>query len=329
MPISVRTVLLLGVMAMVAVGCGQAGGTATTQTTVEATPSEVGEIETAEDVPATSTDAPHALTHAVPDGEQFRVRVVERRPHDATAFTQGLEFDEGELFESRGLFADDEDVVLAQIDPSDGTPVDQVTRDPADGDYFAEGLTVVGDRVIQLTWQSNTAYVYDRDTLSRIGQFTYDGEGWGICDQPDRLVMSNGTPTLTFRDIDTFRELGTVTVTQDGEPVERLNELECVDGRVFANVWQTDTIVVIQPDTGEVVGTIDASGLLTPEEQQQADVLNGIAYDLQSDTWLLTGKYWPWMFEVEFDCVEGCETAAVPSHYVRARSGSLSDVAAR
>lgn len=329
MTISLRTALLVWVVAMVAAGCGSASGTDVQPTRLSTTPTATAETETASEPRPNASEAPAAFSQTLPEGDQLDVRVIDRRPHDPTAFTQGLEFHEGELFESRGLFADNEDVVLAQIDPADGTTVDQVTRDPADGDYFAEGLTVVGDRIIQITWQSNTAYVYDRDTLERTGQFTYQGEGWGLCDQPDRLVMSNGTPTLTFRDQTTFEELGTVTVTQNGEPVERLNELECVGGLVLANVWQTDTIVVIQPDTGDVISQIDASGLLTPEEQKQADVLNGIAYDPIVDAWLLTGKLWPWMFEVEFDCTEGCETATVPSHYIRSRTGSPSDLATR
>lgn len=267
--------------------------------------------------PATATTAQSDIAPAapgVPDGEQLRVRVTDRRPHDPTAFTQGLEFDDGRLFESRGLY--DEDVVLTQIDPADGTAIEQVMRDPGE-EYFAEGLTVVGDRLIQLTWRAGMAFVYDVDTLERTGTFTYQGEGWGLCDQPDRLVMSDGTATLTFRDPVTFEATGTVTVTLDGEPVERLNELECVDGMVWANVWQTDSIVVVDPADGAVTSVVDASGLLTPEEAADADVLNGIAYDPDGDTWLLTGKRWPWMFEVTFDCVDGCDSAQALTHYVR------------
>ncbi len=268
--------------------------------------------------PAATVSEESPVTTAVPTGDRLVVNVVGRRPHDAGAFTQGLEFDDGRLFESRGLYAVDESTTLTRINPEDGSTIEEVGRPQGEPDYFAEGLTIVDDRIIQITWREQIARVYDADTLEQVDSFTYEGEGWGLCDQPDRLIMSDGTPTLTQRDRDTFEVLGTVTVTLDGQPVQRINELECVGGVVWANIWQTDTIMVIDPDTGEVQSVVDASGLLTPEERASADVLNGIAYDPQTDTWLLTGKLWPWMFEVTFECVEGCDSPAVtPSHYFR------------
>lgn len=288
---------------------GQAGAAATEPASTA--PAEVNQSESA------GEDATPAAS--VPDGDVLAVREVDRRPHDPTAFTQGLEFDEGRLFESRGLFPEQEPITLAEIDPADGSTLREL---PRDGDHFAEGLTVVDGRIIQITWQSGIANVYDRDTFELLEQFTYEGEGWGICDEPDRLVMSDGTPTLTFRDTDTFEVLGTVEVDLEGQPNDDLNELECVDGLVWANLWNTNVILVIDPDTGAVVSEVDVSALADSRGRLRdgtGDVLNGIAHDPSSDTWLLTGKRWPWMFEVAFDCVEGCEATVTPSHYVRPR----------
>ncbi|MGI9018083.1 MAG: glutaminyl-peptide cyclotransferase [Euzebya sp.] len=320
--------LLLVLLAACAPGqtaTGTADRTTADNATADAQQSD-GDDTTASGSPATSA-SPATFAASVPAGTHLRVREIGRRPHDRTAFTQGLEFDGDRLFESRGLFATDEQITLTQIDPSDGSALREVLRDPVVGDYFAEGLTVVDDRLIQLTWRSNTALVYDVDTLVKTGEFVYEGEGWGICDQPDRLIMSNGTPTLTQRDLDTFEVLASVTVTLDGQPVDELNEIECVDGLVWANVWNTNTIVVIDPDTGTVVTQVDVSALADEagrfiEDPKSGAVLNGIAYDPVTDTWLITGKQWPFMFEVEFDCTAGCDEgspAVTPSHYVRPR----------
>jgi glutaminyl-peptide cyclotransferase len=228
----------------------------------------------------------------------LRAVEVGRRPHDRTAFTQGLEFSGGRLFESRGLYADQEAVILTEVDPADGTTIRQVDR-PAGDDAFHEGLTVVGDRIIQLTWRDGIAKVYDLETFELTGTFAYEGEGWGICDEPDRLLMTSGTPVLTHRDPETFEVLREVTVTdRDGRPVDELNEVECVAGRVWANVAD---------DRGRFV-------------EGGADVLNGIAYDEATGTWLLTGKLWPVMVEVAFECVEGCTPPpppVTPTHYRR------------
>jgi glutamine cyclotransferase len=260
-----------------------------------------------------------AALAAVPAGRVLRAVEVGRRPHDASAFTQGLEFDDGRLYESRGLFADDEPVVMTEIDPADGRPLRTVER-PAGDPHFYEGLTVVDDEIIQLTWQDGVAYTYDLETFERTGELAYEGEGWGICDEPDRLLMTDGTPTLTHRDPETFEVLREVTVLLDGQPVDELNEVECVGGLVLANVWQTDRIVVIDPDSGEVVSQIDASAFADERGRYVeggADVLNGIAFDPGTGTWLLTGKLWPWMFEVELECVEGCPAQVTPTHYRR------------
>ena len=183
---------LLVLLLLLAAACGPApateatataGAAATAGATATATPAE-----TPAEAPAGSD--PAVAGAAVPRGDVLRAVEVGRRPHDPSAFTQGLEFHDGRLFESRGLYADREDVVLAEIDPADGSTVRQVDR-PAGDDAFHEGLTVVGDRIIQLTWQDGIAKVYDRDTFEPVGQLAYEGEGWGICDEPDRLLMTD------------------------------------------------------------------------------------------------------------------------------------------
>jgi hypothetical protein len=155
--------------------------------------------------------------------------------------------------------------------------------------------------LIQLTWQENIAWVYDIHTFQRLDSFAYDGEGWGLCYDGTRLVMTDGSSTLFFRDPDTFQLLGQIGVTRDGSSVSNLNELECVGNLVYANVWLTDAILRIDPANGVVLTEIDARGLLTPEEQSQANVLNGITFDPVTEHFFLTGKFWPKVFEVVFD----------------------------
>ncbi|CAN5468434.1 hypothetical protein BH23ACT9_BH23ACT9_01460 [soil metagenome] len=322
--------MLVVVIALMAAACGQGTATVTgVGTAADQSPAAPTDDQAPDPTADAPTDAPGdqsaTFDQAMPAGERLVVREVARRPHDRTAFTQGFVFHEGRLFESRGLYANQEPVTLTEIDPLDGSAIRSLPRDPADGNYFAEGLTVVGDRLVQLTWQDNVAFVYDLETFERVGTFTYEGEGWGLCTEPDRLVMSNGTSTLTTRDRDSFAVIDSVTVTLDGQPQDNLNELACVGGLVWANVWQTPTILVIDPDTGRVVSVVDASSLATANgrfaEDPSADVLNGIAFDEQTGTWLLTGKLWPFMFEVEFDCTAGCVEDL--SHYVRPRTPPL------
>jgi glutaminyl-peptide cyclotransferase len=170
-------------------------------------------------------------------------------------------------------------------------------------ELFGEGLARVGDRLAQLTWQEGIALVYDMLRFERVAQFSYEGEGWGLCYDGKRLIMSNGSPQLTFRDPDTFVVTNRVYVRKNGRPQSRINELECVDGLVYANVWSTDEILEIDPDSGSVRAVIDASPLLSAAERQaigREAVLNGIAYDPTSKTVLLTGKLWPKLFRVRF-----------------------------
>jgi glutaminyl-peptide cyclotransferase len=235
---------------------------------------------------------------------QLQVEVLDQYPHDTAAFTQGLELHEGLLYESTGLYGESD---ARTVEPETGEVVDLVELPDT---VFGEGMTLVDDRIWQITWQEQTAFLRDRADLAELDQVSYTGEGWGICYDRDRdqLVMSDGTPELTFRDPTSFEETGTVTVTRDGQPVQRINELECVGDRVWANIWQTDEIVRIDHTTGTVDAVVDASGLLTDEERASADVLNGIAAAPgfgnaaaeESDTFLITGKLWPHLFLVRF-----------------------------
>jgi glutamine cyclotransferase len=226
--------------------------------------------------------------------ERLKVQVVSTRPHDPGAYTQGLLLHGGSLYESAGLYGVS---TLREVDPQTGA-VKRKVEVPQQ--YFAEGLALVDNRLIQLTWQEKVAFVYDLATFEKKGEFRYDGEGWGLCYDGKRLVMSDGSDRLTFRDPATFAPTGGVNVTFSGRPAFQLNELECADGMVYANVYGSDAILRIDPQTGRTRAVIDASGLLTPDEKAKAEVLNGIAWDPAKKTFLITGKHWPKMFEVRF-----------------------------
>lgn len=228
--------------------------------------------------------------------ERLRAQVLETLPHDTNAFTQGYEIAHGVLYEGTGL------VGRSWVRAIDTTTGSELARADLPPPLFGEGITVVGDSLWQLTWQNGTAIRRDTDTLAEQDRVSYSGEGWGLCyqDNRQRLVMSDGSDTLTFRDPATFAETGSVEVRAAGEPVDQLNELECVGDTVYANVWQTSTILRIDPATGRVTGTIDASGLLTRSERDDADVLNGIAAIPGSEFFFVTGKLWPKTFRVRF-----------------------------
>lgn len=251
---------------------------------------------------APATGAPSPVPSAAPASPAVIARlgyeVVSRRGHDTTAWTEGLVFDAaGRLFESTGINGRSE---VRELDPATGAVLRSVD---VPENAYGEGLALIGERMLlQLTWKEGKAIAYDKESLAVLDTFDYagQGEGWGLCFDGTRLVMSNGSDTLTFRDPATFAVLGTVAVTGAGEPVNRLNELECVDGSVWANVWETDWIVRIDPTTGAVTGALDTTGLLVPHPAatDRGAVLNGIAKVPGSDTYLLTGKYWPQMVEV-------------------------------
>jgi glutamine cyclotransferase/GNAT superfamily N-acetyltransferase len=231
---------------------------------------------------------------------RYSYRVVASYPHDAEAFTQGLVFDRGVLYEGTGLRGQSS---LRQVDLETGE-VERIHSLPAN--YFGEGVTVFEAQVVQLTWQSNTGFVYDVDSFEQLGSFSYGTEGWGITQDGERLIVSDGSPKLYFWAPLTFEEMGRVEVRDGGEPVTQLNELEFVCGEVLANLWYSDSVARIDPQTGEVIGWIDLAGLLRPEERPASGgVLNGIAFEGQSGHLFVTGKLWPWLFEIEVARVDG------------------------
>jgi len=226
----------------------------------------------------------------------LRVEILREFFHDTTAYTQGLLWRDGWLYESTGQYGQSR---LRRIDPKDGTVVQEIYTPPA---FFGEGLAAVGSHLVMLTWKAERAFSYDLASFEPIQTFRYRGEGWGLChdgDQ-DRLIMSNGSDSLSFRDPRTFEQRGAIRVKLRDRPLFQLNELECVGGLVYANVYQEQYLVAIDPETGQVTRQIDASGLLTAAEARNTDVLNGIAYDPDSETFYITGKLWPKMFEVRF-----------------------------
>jgi glutaminyl-peptide cyclotransferase len=221
-------------------------------------------------------------------------KVVHAYPHDQRAFTQGLIYLDGHLYESTGLKGQSS---LRMEDLDTGTILQHADM-PAQ--YFGEGLTNWGSTLIQLTWQSHIGFVYDRFSFRVLRTFEYSGEGWGLTQDGKNLILSDGTATLRFLDPATFREVRRITVESKGEPVTKLNELEYIHGEIYANIWYTDRIARISPRTGAVLGWIDLSGLLAPDERTNPGaVLNGIAYDAQHDRLFVTGKLWPKLFEIK------------------------------
>ena len=235
-----------------------------------------------------------AAPSSQPMVRSFRVDVLRELAHERDAYTQGLVWWNDRLFESTGRTGES---TLRRLDPQTGR-VEQ--RIDLPDQYFGEGLALVDRRLLMLTWTSERAFTYDRDSFELGATFQYQGEGWGLCHDGDRLVMSDGTDRLTFRDPDSFEPIGEQRVRLRGQPLHKLNELECVDGAVYANVWEEDFLVRIDPDTGRVTDYIDATGLLQGADRNGAEVLNGIAYNPTTETFYITGKWWPKMFEVRF-----------------------------
>ena len=224
----------------------------------------------------------------------YTYKVVNSYPHDEDAFTQGLVFESGLLYEGTGIRGQS---TLRSVELVSGEVLQ--TRELAP-QFFGEGVAIHGDRLIQLTWQSNVGFVYDRDSFELLREFNYPTEGWGITYDGRRLIMSDGTSTLRLVDAETFDETGRIEVFAYDGPVAGLNELEYIHGEIYANVFPTDRIARIEPQTGRVIGWIDLSGLLSAEHRtERAGVLNGIAYDGESDRLFLTGKRWPKLYEVE------------------------------
>ena len=224
----------------------------------------------------------------------YTYMILNTYTHDRDAFTQGLVLENGVLYEGTGLYGKSS---LRKVDLETGKVL-QVHRLPSA--YFGEGITILGDTIIQLTWQAKRGFVYDKNSFEVLREFTYKTEGWGITNDGKRLIMSDGTSTLYFLDANTFIVTGHVQVYDNNVTVANLNELEYIRGQVYANVWHTDSIAIIDPNSGRVTGWIDLSGLLPPKtDDMPVDVLNGIAYDTEAGRLFVTGKLWPSLFEIE------------------------------
>jgi len=222
----------------------------------------------------------------------YTYNVVNVYPHDESAYTQGLVFEDGVLYEGTGRYGQS---TLRRIELATGN-ITQLYSLP--GQFFGEGITIFEDKIIQLTWLNNRGFVYDRSSFELLQEFEYSTEGWGITHNGSALIMSDGTATLHFLDPETFQTISQVEV-YDEEPVTMLNELEYIHGRVYANIWEQDKIAIINPQTGQVTGWIDLMGINDSESQNIYNVLNGIAYDPNGDRLFVTGKLWSKLFEIE------------------------------
>ncbi len=239
---------------------------------------------------------------SLPPGEvpTWSYRIVNRFHHDTDAYTQGLVYVDDQFLEGTGggtqLLSHDAISSLRRVAIETGEVLEQVTLDER---YFGEGITLLEGRVYQLTWRSRVGFTYDAQSFGNLGQFAYDSEGWGLTHDGKHLWMSDGSARLTRRDPATFAEVGLIEVSHKGEPVRALNELEWVEGEIWSNIFTTDIVARIDPADGLVLGWIDLRGLLKSLERQQSDVLNGIAYDPKTKRIFVTGKLWPWVFQIE------------------------------
>ncbi len=225
----------------------------------------------------------------------YSYRVREAFPHDPRAFTQGLQYHDGYLYEGTGLLGFSS---LRKVEPATGRVLRQVSLPES---YFGEGIAIWSNRIHQLTWRNHVGFIYDLETFRRIGDFAYEGEGWGLAYDGRRAIMSDGSHRLRFLDPATLDPIGALDVTLDGNPLRGLNELAIIRGEIWANVFPSDMLARIDPDSGAVTGLIDLSGLLGPEHRggHAVDVLNGVAYDEEGDRIFVTGKLWPRLFVIE------------------------------
>lgn len=230
-----------------------------------------------------------------PSARTDTYEIVHVYPHDPSAFTQGLVYSDGHLYESTGLNGQSS---LRMVDLSTGRVLQRYNLP---SEYFGEGLTDWGGHLVQLTWQNRTGFVYDRFSFSLRGTFHYQGEGWGLTHDETSLILSDGSPTLKFLNPESFHEIRRISVHDGpGSPIQNLNELEYIRGEIYANVWQTDRIVRISPRTGRVLGWIDLTGLIDKRKLPDSSaILNGIAYDAKGNRLFVTGKLWPSLFEIK------------------------------
>jgi glutamine cyclotransferase len=226
--------------------------------------------------------------------QDYSFKVVNTFPHDVRAFTEGLVFDKDVLYEGTGLYGESS---IRRVDVATGK-ITQVYNLPIK--HYGEGITIFKDRIVQLTLESNTGFVYDKNSFTLLREFSYPTQGWGITHDGSHLIMSDGTSTLYLLDAEDYRVTGKIAVRDDGVPLEMINELEYIGGKIYANIWKTDNIAIIDPESGRVTGWINLSGLLSKSDYgPYTDVLNGIAYDAGTGRLFVTGKLWPKMFEIK------------------------------
>ena len=236
---------------------------------------------------------PNGTLHSTYATPVYGYNIVNTYVHDQNAFTQGLVFADGFLYEGTGIYGNS---TVRKVELETGKVVKLYSLPDQ---FFGEGVTLWGDKLIQLTWRSKVGFVYDKDNLSLLTEFAYPTEGWGLTHDGTHLIMSDGTQTLYFLEPDTFKELGRLEVHDKDVPITNLNELEYIQGEIYANVWPTNRIARISPETGQVLGWLDLKGLLREEERSpRCGVLNGIAYDVKHDRLFITGKNWPKLFEL-------------------------------
>ena len=246
--------------------------------------------------PGTNTNSSNKTTETPASGPtpKYGYQIVNIFPHDSNAFTQGLILMDGKLLESTGQEGFSS---LRRVDLESGRVLKKVDVPVP---YFAEGLTALNGKLYQLTWQHNLGFIYDAQTFDRLGEFNYQGEGWGLTTDGQSLILSDGSNRIRFIDPGGFRVSRTITVTDGSTPVNELNELEYVKGEIYANVWHDNRIATIDPQSGHVKSWIDLTGLMPDGELQDPEaVLNGIAYDQASDKLIVTGKLWPRVFEIK------------------------------
>lgn len=239
--------------------------------------------------------------HSIPKnlGANASITVLAKFPHDPAAFTQGLLYADGLFYESAGLYGQS---TLRKVEPETGAVL---LEKRLDAQYFAEGLALLEGKLYQLTWKENTGFIYDPQDFRQLGTFSYPTEGWGLTTDGSSLILSDGSATLYFLDPQTLQTTRALQVNLDGAPLDRLNELEYIRGEIYANIWYKDLIARIDPTSGEVVGVIDCGSLRDGEGAPGPnDVLNGIAYDARGDRLYLTGKNWPWIYEVSLRSVQ-------------------------
>jgi glutamine cyclotransferase len=236
-----------------------------------------------------------SAVHAAPPAAPvlYTARAVAEYPHDPAAFTQGLLIEDGVLYEGTGQYGQSS---IRRVDLETGK-VEQVR--PVSALFFGEGIAILGDKLYELTWRNQVGFIFDKKSFEPLGNFRYSGEGWGLTDDATHLILSDGSSMIRFLDPRTFDVVKSIDVRLAGRPLTQLNELEYIDGEIWANVWHDDHIARISPETGEVVGWIDASSVFPPSERGPEDVLNGIAYDAAAKKIYVTGKDWPKLFEIE------------------------------